>query len=48
MFYGVPMVYGRIMESVQETCTEMGWAKRTVSGWAMKIGLEGNMNKQSK
>ena len=41
-------VYGRIMECVQETCTEMGWAKRAVSGWAMKIGLEGNMNKQSK
>ncbi|CAI8030818.1 Long-chain-fatty-acid--CoA ligase ACSBG2 [Geodia barretti] len=48
VFYGVPMVYGRIMECVQETCTEMGWAKRAVSGWAMKIGLEGNMNKQSK
>ena len=41
-------VYGRMMESVQEACQEMGWAKKMVSGWAMKKGLEGNMNKQHK
>ena len=36
------------MESVQEACQQMSGIKRVVSGWAMKKGLQGNMNKQSK
>ena len=36
------------MEKVQETYQKMSGVKRAVSQWAMKKGLQGNMNKQSK
>jgi long-chain-fatty-acid--CoA ligase ACSBG len=47
MFFGVPRVYEKIMEKVQEACQQMHGVKKVVSEWAMKKGLQGNTNKQS-
>ena len=41
-------VYEKIMEKVQEASQGMKGVRRKVSEWAMKKGLQGNMNKQSK
>ena len=41
-------MYSKIMESVQEACQEMNGVKKAVSEWAMKKGLEGNINRQNR
>lgn len=47
IFFGVPRVYEKFMESIQEKSSHVKGIKRRVSKWAAKKGIKGNYRRQS-
>jgi long-chain-fatty-acid--CoA ligase ACSBG len=48
LFFGVPRVYEKIMDKMQEAGASLTGLKRKLSVWAKKKGLQGNQNIQKK
>jgi long-chain-fatty-acid--CoA ligase ACSBG len=48
LFFGVPRVYEKMMDKMQEVGASLTGMKRKLSVWAKKKGLQGNQNIQKK
>ena len=46
IFFGVPRVYEKMKESIEERSDQIKGLKRRLSNWAMKKGLKGNLRRQ--
>lgn len=48
IFFGVPRVYEKFMEGIQEKSSHVKGLKRKVGKWAAKKGIKGNYRRQSR
>lgn len=48
IFFGVPRVYEKMMDSIQQKSEQIKGLKRRLSNWARKKGLKGNLRRQNR
>lgn len=48
IFFGVPRVYEKMKESIEERSEQIKGLKRRLSNWARKKGLKGNLRRQNR
>lgn len=47
IFFGVPRIYEKMKERIEERSEQIRGLKRRLSNWAMKKGLKGNLRRQN-
>ena len=48
IFFGVPRIYEKMMERIEERSEQIKGLKRRLSNWARKKGLKGNLRRQNR
>ena len=48
IFFGVPRVYEKMKDSIEQKSEQIRGLKRRLSNWARKKGLQGNLRRQNR
>ena len=48
IFFGVPRIYEKMKERIEERGEQIKGLKRRLSNWARKKGLKGNLRRQNR